>query len=159
MLKAYIVGQEKVIARLGSLPELIANEVEREIRRLTFKLEEHVKSDKLSGFPLHRRTGTLRASINSRVTRNGSRITGSVGTNVVYAAVHEYGFDGMVDVRQYTRHVTQVFGRATSAIQLVRAHVRHMHMPERSFLRSSLAEMTDEIRKSLLRAVRKATRR
>lgn len=38
-----------------------------------------------------KRTGTLARSITSAVSRSSNTVAGAVGTNVVYAAIHEFG--------------------------------------------------------------------
>ena len=93
-------------------------------------------------------TGRLRQSIrrtNATITADG--ITSSIGTNVVYAGPHEFGFDGPESVRGYTRRVKsrdvrgKVDGKRRQIAQgvaFVRAHVRQMHMPERSFIRRTI---------------------
>jgi phage virion morphogenesis protein len=52
-------------------------------------------------------TGHLRGSINYRANRKGV----AVGTNVPYAAAHQFGFAGAVQVPQHNRLIKQAFGR------------------------------------------------
>jgi phage gpG-like protein len=52
-------------------------------------------------------TTRLRGSINYRVDEEAERIVGRVGTNVKYAAYHEYGFRGTVNVRPHARVISQ----------------------------------------------------
>jgi phage gpG-like protein len=106
----------------------------------------YVKERKLSGQVLKNRTGTLRRKINQVVTESPDSIMASVGVKLSYAAIHEYGFDGVESVREYTR-------RTAKGIAVVPAHERHVHMPERSYLRSSLRENAASIRDSLAKAV------
>jgi phage gpG-like protein len=65
-----------------------------------------------------------------------------VGTNVRYAAIHEFGFRGSVSVRGHARK-----GRSGSIE--VGAYSRQVNLPARSFLRSSLDEMAVTIRSEL----------
>jgi phage gpG-like protein len=113
-------------------------------QRLAITAQRKVKGEKLSGQVLHVRTGTLRRSINQEVTETEDGVFATIGTNVRYAAIHEYGFDGQVNVRSFLRK-----GRE------VRAHVRNVHLPERSFLRSTLRDMESQIREDLKRAALK----
>jgi phage gpG-like protein len=119
-----------------------------------------VKGDRLSGQVLHVRTGTLRRSINQRVTVTDDAVMASVGTNVRYAAAHEYGFDGPVTVKAHIRRAALIgVDRAGARGEVyVRSHTRHMRLPERSFLRSELRDRADEIRESLREAALKAVR-
>lgn len=49
-------------------------------------------------------TNRLRSSIRASLARpTVTTVSSKIGTNVKYAAAHEYGFDGMVTVRQHTR--------------------------------------------------------
>ncbi len=49
------------------------------------------------------RTTRLRNSISSKVTNDGKRVVGQIGTNVPYARFHELGFRGTVNVSAHTR--------------------------------------------------------
>lgn len=134
-----VVGTESVASRFLSLRPRIKAQVSETVRRLTIGLQAHVKADKLSGQVLKNRTGTLRRSINSRITDSGESVIGSVGTNISYARIHEYGFNGTVTVREHLRK-TQSGRMAT-----VRAHSMRMNIPKRSFLRSALDDMRPAI--------------
>jgi hypothetical protein len=49
---------------------------------------------------------------------------------------------------------TMAFGKAMTPKQVtVKSHQMHMHMPERSFMRSSLKENETKIREALAKAV------
>lgn len=110
---------------------------------------------KLSDDVLKVRTGRLRRSITHEVRQEGDQIIGIVGTNVNYAAAHEFGVDMDQEVKAHVRIAKQAFGRMLKEpVEVnVRAHRRHMVIPERSFLRSSLLEMKDQIPEELKAAV------
>lgn len=48
-------------------------------------------------------TGRLRGSLSHQVDVGTDRVVGRVGTNVPYGAYHEFGFRGVVSVREHTR--------------------------------------------------------
>lgn len=116
----------------------------------------HIQSKKLSGptspTTLSVRTGLLRRSIrrtNAVVTATGAQ--GSIGSNVAYAGVHEFGFQGSVQVPEHERKI--VVGTATAFTKsgkkkkiivggktTVSAHSRQMNFPARRFIFSSLEE-------------------
>ena len=174
--------QDALMAHLSAFPERLATSVVRAMNRITIGLQARVKAEKLSGQVLHVRTGTLRRSINREVRASGSAgmIEGIVGTNVEYAAAHEYGFDGTVTVRAHVRRISTKFksealqsqnGKAATIARWVgrsgknrfvkgyadvAAHARHMHLPERSFLRSALKEYEPVARIELQRALLEA---
>lgn len=139
-----LVGDDTVRTRFERLPTDMHDRLVREMQRVTIELQSIVRDEKLSGQVLKNRTGTLRRSINQRVDDQGDSIIGTVGADMreaAYAAAHEYGFSGIVSVREYTRRITQAFGRPIAAREVVvHAHSMHMNLPERSYLRSSLRE-------------------
>ncbi len=93
---------EPVIAKFtGSSEALLAN-LRQAVLRIGISVQAEVKENKLSGQVLHVRTGTLRRSINQQVSEDSTGIYGQVGTNVEYAAVHEYGGQRM-PMRSYLR--------------------------------------------------------
>jgi len=155
MIKAVVVGAEGVIARLGQVHPQVMGSLEKSVRRLVMDLTRYVKGGKLSGQVLRNRTGTLRRSINPLVQVSEAGVEGSVGTNLSYGRVHEYGFQGAVSVKAHLRTVKQAFGRplAAAVTQQVRAHSRQVNLPERSFLRSALKDMEAEIKQALAQAV------
>lgn len=111
---------------------------------------------KLSGDVLRVRTGRLRRSIHPEWDFKQGYSGATVGTNVEYAGIHEYGFSGSVLVKSFQREMTKAFGKPISPTQVtVRAHTRNINMPERSFLRTTLREMNSEITDSLQLAVTK----
>jgi phage gpG-like protein len=153
MMHATIIGDRETIQRLERMPETVREVLRREINTLSIRLLGHVKADKLSGQVLNVRSGRLRRSINFRVEEVGSGIYGYVGTTVEYARVHEYGFKGVVSVREHLRRT--VSGKMAS----VRAHPRNVNVPERSFLRSALEDMAGDIREGIRAAATKAVKK
>ncbi len=176
-----VIGKEAVILRLSRMTGYIRDEIITTVRRLAIELQAEVKH-KLSGEVLKNQTGTLRRSINISIMEDATSVVASVGTNVVYAAAHEYGFDGLVTVREHIRrgkermamatkhyvnklgvmstHIAQTgkFGKQSGDIQ-VRSFTRQMHIPERSYLRSSLKDSAGGIRQELAAAAQRGARR
>lgn len=109
------------------------------IARAALKLQKLAKLN-LSGVVLNVRTGRLRRSINLRLDGKGTpNPSASVGTNVAYARVHEFGFEGTVNVRESLRMQVKAWGRPIAPIKVaVRAHARSVKLPERSFLKNAL---------------------
>jgi phage gpG-like protein len=168
MIVTVTVHQEKLLAALASYPQRLRNKLFSTINRLAIEMQGYVKGSKLSGQVLHVRTGTLRRSINQEVKQDGNKIAAIVGTNVKYAGVHEYGFDGAVGVKA---HVRRSRGQMKEAMRTrkdgttyatrndmrqgevnVRGFTRHMHLPERSFLRSALKDYEQRIRDDITKA-------
>jgi len=74
-------------------------------------------------------TGRLRGSLTKRVTVSGGRVVAQVGTNVKYAAIHEYG--GTIEAKGG--------GRLHFVIGGVHYSPKSVKIPERPFLRPSVA--------------------
>jgi phage gpG-like protein len=150
MITGTVVGAEEAIERLERLGPRLRDVLAAEVERIGLKLAAHVKADKLSGQVLNVRSGRLRRSITARTEVEGSKVIGIVGTNVEYAAFHEYGFQGTEGVREHFRRCK------SGKVAAVRAHERKVDYPAHSFLRSALEDMKDEIKGRIGAAVREA---
>jgi phage gpG-like protein len=150
MLKVQLVGDKELIIRLGKIPATMQAALLRAVSSLTLRLETLVKQ-KLTGQVLNVRTGALRRSIFSTVDSNVSGVIGRVASagDVKYAAIHEFGG---------TTPAHDIFPVKASALHFfmggkeVFAKVVHhpgSRMPERSYLRSSLADMAPTIEAEL----------
>lgn len=167
-----VVGDKEIARRFRALPDGIRSRVVDSIGRLTLRLQRKVKREKLTGQVLRVRTEVLRGSIDQRVVTDSRVISGIVSTNVGYGKAHEYGFKGIVTVKEHLRKIrkqgrmslrsvkghemkvwTKKRGALTGGVATVGAHTRHVDLPERSFLRSALAEMKPEILAELDKAI------
>ena len=146
MIKGALIGGKELVARVGRLDSVVKGALRQSITKLSIKLQRLVKQ-KLSDNVLRVRTGRLRRSITYKVDEQTGQIIGTVGTNVEYAARHEFGFHGTENVRAHLRMMKQAFGRPVKNPRkiMVQQHSRTVNTPARSFLRSSLADMQDEI--------------
>ncbi|WHZ16003.1 MAG: hypothetical protein OJF52_002851 [Nitrospira sp.] len=150
MIEIKVTGIPEVLLELEQLTPAIRKGLQQGMGRALLRLTRYVKQSKLTGQALHVRTGRLRRSIHSEMQTTPIMIEGTGGTNVKYARAHEFGFDGQVGVKAHLRTIKQAFRRAIAPIQIqVSAHSRHMHLPERSFLRSALKELEQDIRNDL----------
>lgn len=70
------------------------------------------------------RTTRLRQSIVTEVEVDGNNIIGRIGSNVPYAAFHEFGFFGTEQVRAHTR-VRGWLGKSGRERKTTRAHYRN----------------------------------
>ena len=159
MITAYLVGDQRMLERLGALPDAVNSELLRAITQLGIELQRDVKQNKLSGQELRSRTGSLRASIDLRIDQKGA-ITASVSSDSRYAGAQEYGFAGTVSVRASLRRITEAFGRPIAGKTInVRSYNRRMDLPKRSFLRSALEDMRPAIREEVEAALAEAVSR
>lgn len=148
MIKAAIVGESELIARLERFPDSLRNQLRSTVESLAITLTSKVKKDKLSGQVLRRRTGRLSRSINYKLDVQPSAVYATVGTNVEYAKALEYGFDGTVSVKAHLRKIKG------GTVQNVKVHDRHMKIAPHSFLRSALADMKTQIRSEITAVTR-----
>lgn len=156
MLNITVSGDKELIARIEAMPAAVHAALLRKVTVLALKLEAKIKTDKLSGQVLNVRSGALRRSISNAVEDSSTKITGRAFSSgdVKYAAIHEFGFKGSETVKAHTRVIKQAFGKAISPkTVMVSAFTRQMNMPERSFMRTALADMQGEIVQGLTAAV------
>lgn len=139
-ISAIVVGGDATVAKFDAFSAKLRAELRVGVGRAALLVQTQTKQNKLSGQVLNVVTGRLRRSINTRLTETDSGVQGTVGTNVSYAHVHEFGFQGTVSVREHLR--TSKLGKQFT----VRAHSMKMNVPEKSFLRSALTDMQEPIR-------------
>ncbi len=147
------VAQEAFRAKLRGYPQRLVSAVLRVTQRFAITIQRAVKEDKLTGQVLHNRTGTLRRSINQEMVIGAGKITAIVGTNVVYAGIHEYG--GTIRphlVEAKNAKFLRFMGRDGKWTFRKAVMIPEVHMPERSFLRSTLQEYADPYREAVLDA-------
>ena len=158
MITAYLVGEEQMLSRLRAIPDVVGSGLARAITKLGITLQRKVQQDKLNGQALVDRTGALQSSIDLRIDQSVNMVAATVFTDLEYARAQEYGFSGTVNVRASLRRIREAFGRPIAEKTIsVRAHNRRMDLPERSFLRSVLEDMTPAIRAAVEAGVAEAT--
>ena len=155
MITVEVVGDKQLIARLTAMPDNIRSALVRKVRALALMLEATVKGEKLSGQVLNVVTGALRRSISNEVTTGSNSVTAEVYSSgdVKYAAIHEYG--GTIPAHEVVATKAQALHFVIGAKDVFakRVQIPDVKMPERSFLRSSLDEMRDEIVEGMKEAV------
>lgn len=161
-----IIGRSQFIVGLDRKRKAVLENVNRAIVALGYRLERYVKQSKLHGQVLHQRTGRLAGSVHTEVEQGGEAITSaSVGTNVVYAHPHEYGATiahpggtaYVIDFRAASSglRVRWVPNSDPRSAFLPRTRPHPIRLPERSFLRSALADMQAAIVEGVTGAVQK----
>ena len=160
MISADFLGDKPALDRLRALPDAANEGLARAVAKLGIGLQSRIRQDKLSGQVLKTRSGALKASIEVATDRGAAALTATVSTDLDYAAAQEYGFSGTVSVRSSLRRIKEAFGRPIAAKTIsVGAHSRRMNLPERSFLRSALDDMTPDISAGVNDALREAIAR
>jgi phage gpG-like protein len=154
MLKVEFVGDRALLARLARMPDRMKQMLRRTVTTLALKLEARVKF-KLSGDVLHVRTGALRRSISHTVDEVAGGIVGRVFSSgdVKYAAIHEFG--GQTPAHIIVPNQAKALAFMVGGELRFAARVNHpgSKIPERSYMRSSLKEMSGEIKRDMQAAV------
>lgn len=160
MLKLELIGDDRIRAALRQGGSSLDKELQSSMAFLVLRLQKHIRTDKLLGQVLNRRTGNLRNNIIRRVEQNGRSVTGivGIGKGAPYGKLHEYGFSGTVSVPEHVRKQKTAWGRRLKAPVNVRvsAHTRRVNLPERSFMRTALAEMRPLIAREIGDAVKRS---
>lgn len=87
-----IKNEKRIKLALKRLGDQMPEAIRSALLKSTLYLQGVVKEKKLSGQILRVQTGRLRSSIATQVLKVGQKsFVGIVGTNVVYAPVHEFG--------------------------------------------------------------------
>lgn len=160
MFKFELRGDSALIAKYSAAGPRVQAALAREITAIVLKLEGHIKKDKLSGQVLKVQTGNLRRSVHAVLP---VRLIGSTGAegkvgqsgDVKYGAIHEFGGRTPAHVIEAKR--ASVLAFMMGGRQVFARKVNHpgSQMPERSYMRSGLADMRDEIGPRLQEAVKK----
>lgn len=158
MLSISITGRESTRERLQGVPEQVHQAIRAKVYTLTLLLEAHIKLNKLSGQVLKTQSGRLKRSIQSSVIDDGEIIRGRVFStgDVPYAGIHEFG--GRTSPHLISPVKAQALAFMYSGKLVFAKLVRHPGsvMPERSFMRSGLQDMRDQIVREMTDAVRGA---
>jgi hypothetical protein len=162
MLKLSFNGSDqRVEASLRARGPQIIQAVIRKMDGLMIQLQGKIVGEKLQGQVLQHRSGKLSGSIRAiPAVQDGTSIVGAVeggGGPAFYGRVHEYG--GVFQIPEFQRRVVggkeaikaRLSRKAGSTPGTVRAH--SANFPERSFMRTSLAEFRQAIFEGLTAAV------
>lgn len=157
MLEITIVGKKEVIDNLKTKRVKLIAAIFQTMKEQSLLLVRHIQRDKLQGQVLHHRSGRLQSSIKQNVVQEKTGVLAKVYTNVEYAAIHEYGFKGQVNVKEHLRTITKVFKTELISPKkiMVKEHTRQVNLPERSFMRSALKDNTEQIQKAISLTVNK----
>lgn len=160
MLNVTLTGDRELIERFASMPDRVRAALVQKVSYLALGLEEKVKK-KLSGDVLKVRTGNLRRSIQHKVDQSAAAVTGTVYSSgdVKYAAIHEFGGRTKAHVIEAASGKTLAFTMNGKQVFARRVNHPGSKIPERSFLRSSLTDMRDEIVAGLHQAVADALKK
>jgi phage gpG-like protein len=156
-----LAGLDQACARLDALPAALIAALREKAAELAAALADRVRNDKLSGAVLNARSGALQGSIAADVLADGDGVLASVGStgDVKYAAIQEYG--GKTGAHEILPTKAQALAFIAGGAERFARKVKHPGslIPERSYLRSSLDEMSEEIVSALAVAAAQALER
>ena len=146
LLNVVMVGDRELVAQLDEMPAIVRQILKAKITSLALRLEALIK-DKLSNKVLNVQTGALRRSIFYRVDDRGQLIVATVGSSgdVKYAAIHEFG--GQTPPHDIVPRKAEALSFVIGGKRVFAKIVHHpgSKMPERSYIRSSLADLREQI--------------
>lgn len=144
MLDIRIEFDKRDLAKIYKMPEEFKAGTLKGMRQAMFHAERMSKKDfeksRGSKGGLHARTGNLRRSITSGINIKGSSIVGWLGSNVIYARIHEMGGIIRPRTKKYLRFQIEGFWKT----------VKQVIIPTRPFLSPAIEENISEI-KNLIR--------
>lgn len=142
MITGRIVKGADLPQKLTAAVPAMTSGVQRAVEQLALKMTGNVKG-KLSGEVLKVKTGRLRRSVHYEKDFSAGKAIAIVGTDVIYARIHEYG--GTIVPKSAKALRFQIGNNWITC--------KSVNMPERSFLRSALRELAPEIETTLKNAV------
>ena len=161
MMTVALEGVEALQARFAGLPAEMIESLSAKAALLAQALADKVRGDKLSGGVLNAASGALRASIVAEAGADASGVFASIGSvgDIKYAAIQEYG--GKTAAHEIVAVKAAALAFANGGATVFARRVAHpgSTIPERSYLRSSLAEMAAEIIAALNETPREAWER
>ena len=150
MFALEVRGLDEASARFDAYPAALQAALGAKATELATALADLVKN-KLSGAVLNTSSGALRDSIAAGVTADSDGVVASVGSegDVKYAAIQEYG--GKTSAHEILPVKGDVLAFVAGDGQHFARRIEHPGsvIPERSYLRSSLEDMKDEILSAL----------
>jgi len=141
-------------AALAEMPERLRAALAEKANALATELQAKIQQ-KLAGEVLNTRSGALARSIVATIEDVSGNVAVSIASNgdVKYAAIHEFG--GTIPPHEIVPDKAKALAFAVGGKEVFAARVNlpAVTMPERSYMRSSLAEMADAIGDKLTEAV------
>lgn len=158
MIRLEIKGGQEAIAFFKRMPASVHASLVKKVTFLTIKLEAYIKTEKLAGQVLNKKTGRLVRSIGHKMSITDSRITGIVfqSADVPYGGIHEFGGSIPAHVIIPKNKAVLAWAQAGGEGNMRYAKsVQHpgAKMPERSYMRSSLRDLSVEISTGMKAAV------
>jgi phage gpG-like protein len=159
MLQFSLEGAAELSARLAALPDDLRAALAEKIDALAQDIYAQVVGVNLSGGVLETRTGALRNSIHLRRDGQGSSAEIVADGGAPYDAIHEFG--GKTAAHEIIPDKAKALAFMFNGKQAFARRVTHpgSQIPERSYLRSALAEKGADILQAIADVVTEAASR
>lgn len=148
------VDTTRAFAWLSAMPKNVHDALLQKIDAQRLQLEALIKA-KLSGLVLQVRTGALRRSIFSETIDGNDSIVGRAASSgdVKYARIQEYG--GQTAPHDIVATKAQALAFVMGGKQVIVKKVHHpgSHIPEHSYMRSSLSDLAPQFAAGMKQAV------
>jgi len=146
-------------AALAAMPARVRAALSAKANALAAGLQAKIRQ-KLAGDALNTKSGALAGSIGVTIDDSSADVSVRIATSadIKYAAIHEFG--GTIAPHEIVPDKAKALAFAIGGKQVFAARVQipAVTMPERSYMRSSLGEMANEIREGLSEAFTEAMR-
>lgn len=146
MLTVALDGVDALDTALAAYPQAVAAALADKADALAAVLVDKIRNEKLAGEVLQSRSGALAASIAAEIVADPENTVATIGSSgVKYAAIQEYG--GRTSAHEILPSKTAALAFVVDGAMRFARRVEHpgSTIPERSYLRSSLEEMSDQI--------------
>jgi hypothetical protein len=158
MITAHLVGVEEVLSWLRATPETINTGLARAITRLGIDLQRNIQENEITGRPLNGRFGLLNSNVDLSIDQTADGVAATVFRDSG-SRTGEQGFTGRSGLKDNLRHIKKAFERPPlGKIVTAQARNRRAALPDSSFLRSALEEMTPSIRDEVEAALTEAVK-
>lgn len=155
MIRMMVTGDKELIARLDAMPASVAVSLLRKVHELVLRLQAFIQRDKLSGQVLNRKSGRLMRSIKTKVEQAARAVYGIVfqSADVPYGGIHEFGGRTSAHVIMPKKASVLAFNWKGAKVFFRKVNHPGSTMPERSYMRSGLRDMSVEISTGIKMAV------
>lgn len=146
MIGLEITGDRALLTKLEATTGKVRAAAKSSLDMWATELAGYIKMNKLSGNPLHRRSGNLSSSVYPDKRETAETVSGGAraGLDVPYAKIHEYG--GLIPAHQVVARNAKALAFTVGGMLRFAKSVQipDVQMPERSYMRSALREQAPE---------------
>jgi hypothetical protein len=157
MITAYLVGDQRLLQWLDTLPGAINSGLVRSITRLGIGLQRTLQQGNIGGRAPTRRSASLMSKSDFRIEQSGGTINASICLDF-HNAVRKEGQAGTTNIRTSLRRKREAF-TSPSARKVIGTPAEDVvpGLAEPSFLRSALDNMASAVRDEIDATLTQAT--